>query len=94
MKNIETNNGNASTSSKPLLKVFSDLTHRLALASQMGFQYRGDRDVYQALGYPLQASLNYNQYYERYLRQDIAKAIIDRPVKASWKGELLSLIHI
>lgn len=88
MKNIETNNGNASTSSEPLLKVFSDLTHRLALASQMGFQYRGDRDVYQALGYPLQASLNYNQYYERYLRQDIAKAIIDRPVKASWKGEL------
>jgi len=72
----------------PLFSMYSELTNRIALASQMGFQYSGDRDVYQALGYPTQSNLKYNDYYSRYLRQDMAKAIIDRPVKASWKGEL------
>lgn len=71
---------------KPLLQLYSELTNRMALAASMGFQYQGARDVYQALGYP--TNLQYNDYYARYLRQDIAKAIIDRPVKASWKGEL------
>jgi len=72
----------------PVLGLYSELTNRVALASQMGFQYRGARDVYQALGYPLQSTLKYGDYKNRYIRQDIAKAIIDRPVKASWKGEL------
>src|SRR5690606_25587104 len=27
-------------------------------------------------------------YYGKYQRMDIAKAIIDRPVKASWKGDI------
>lgn len=79
-------NGNGSASRGQLLQVFSELTNRLALASQMGFQYRGARDLYQALGYPTR--LTYDDYYARYLRQDMAKAIIDRPVKASWKGAL------
>ena len=85
---IKSANGNGQMQSGQLLQVFSELTNRIALATQMGFQYRGDRDVYQALGYPLQTSLKYSDYYARYLRQDMAKAIIDRPVKASWKGEL------
>lgn len=85
-RTIQTNNSSAK--SGQLLQVFSELTNRLAMASQMGFQYQGGRDVYQALGYPQQSSLGYNQYYGKYLRQDMAKAIIDRPVKASWKGDL------
>jgi uncharacterized protein len=72
----------------PILSLYSELTTRVAMASEMGFQYRGDRDVYQALGYPLQTTLKYDDFYNRYLRQEMAKAVIDRPVKASWKGEL------
>jgi uncharacterized protein len=72
----------------PVLGLYSQLTSRVALASQMGFQYRGERDIYRALGYPLQTTLKYSDYKSRYVRQDIAKAIIDRPVKASWKGEV------
>jgi uncharacterized protein len=91
-RTVRSSNGEAKKGQ--LLHVFSELTNRLALSAQMGFQYRGDRDLYQALGYPLQASLGYDQYYSRYLRQDMAKAIIDRPVKASWKGDLSIIENI
>jgi hypothetical protein len=59
---------------------------RANLASRLGQQYGGDRDVYQALGYKL--ILDYDDYFARYSRQDIAKAVIDRPVKATWQGQL------
>jgi hypothetical protein len=52
--------------------------------STLGQQYGGNRDVYEALGYPLEP--NYTDYSTRYTRQDIAKAIIDRPVDATWRG--------
>ena len=68
------------------LQVLAALTSRLNLAAQMGQQYGGDRDIYQALGYPL--TINYVDYLAKYMRQDIAKAIIDRPVNATWQGEL------
>ena len=47
-RTIQTNNSSAK--SGQLLQVFSELTNRLAMASQMGFQYQGGRDVYQAIG--------------------------------------------
>jgi hypothetical protein len=49
-------------------------------------QYGTDRDIYQALGY--KDPLTYADYWSHYSRQDIAKAIIDRPVKATWQGQL------
>jgi hypothetical protein len=53
----------------PLFSALSELTSRLQLAYNLGTDtYSGDRDIYEALGYP--------------------KAIIDRPVKASWKGPI------
>jgi uncharacterized protein len=65
----------------------SALVARMNLATSMGTQsYSGNRDIYQALGYL--KTISYEQYEERYLRQDIAKAIIDRPVKATWQGKL------
>jgi hypothetical protein len=71
----------------PLFTAYSELTNRLALSSQLGVDtYSGNRDIYQALGYP--ADLDFNKYWGRYIRHDIAKAIIDRPVKASWKGSI------
>jgi len=67
------------------LQDYSDLVARVSLLSRMGFQhYNGDRDLYNALGYP--KTVTYQDYYDRYLHQDLAKAVIDRPVKAAWQG--------
>ena len=68
------------------IKTYSEIVTRAALAARMGMSYGGDRDLYQALGYQLQ--ITYDDYLARYKRQDMAKAIIDRPVKATWQGAL------
>ena len=60
------------------------LLSRGSLMSRLGLQYGTDRNVYQALGYP--TSLTYENFATSYLRQDIAKAIINRPVEATWRG--------
>ena len=65
----------------------SELVGRMLFASKMGGQqYGGDRDLYQALGYP--QTISFDEYLIRYKRQDMAKAIINRPVKATWQGTL------
>lgn len=61
---------------------------RNILAGMMGLQYSGNRDIYQALGYPQANELKYEHYLAKYLRQDIAKAVIDRPVRGTWQGSL------
>lgn len=82
-----TNKKGIITNSEDLHTLASALVSRMTLASSLGQQtYGGDRDIYQALGYP--TTIKYNDYANRYLRQDIAKAIIDRPVKATWQGKL------
>lgn len=77
---------NTATGLQRQLMNFSELLSRATLAVKLGAQYGGDRDIYQALGYP--TTIEFEDYAGRYIRQDMAKAIIDRPVKASWKGEL------
>lgn len=75
-------------SSQKLVTMGSDLVARMQLAVALGLQtFDGARDIFQALGYP--ASLEYKDFYARYKRQDIAYAIIDRPVKATWRGDIL-----
>jgi hypothetical protein len=72
---------------KKAIQVFSELVSRSILSQRLGMdQYNGDRDIYQALGYLTEIS--FEQYMNRYKRQDIAKAIIDRPVSATWQGPL------
>lgn len=66
--------------------LFGSLMNRARLAGKLGMQYGADRDVYEALGYP--TLLEYDDYNARYWRQDMAKAIIDRPVEATWRGEV------
>lgn len=61
------------------------LLSRAKLAARLGQQYDGDRDLYKALGYNL--TLTYDDYAAQYERQDIAKAIINRPVGATWRGK-------
>lgn len=68
------------------LSAYSTIVARAALAARMGYQYGGDRDVYEALGYP--DDIQYEDYVAKYFRQDIAKAIINRPVQYTWKGPI------
>lgn len=79
-------NGKPIGTNAELATFVSTLVARAELISRLGFQYGGDRDVYKALGYP--TSLEFKDFYGRYLRQDMAKAIIDRPVRATWQGQL------
>jgi len=70
-----------------VLQLFSVLTQRALLSAQLGTQsYGGDRDIYEALGY--KKDITFDDYYNRYSRQDIAKAVIDRPIKATWRGDI------
>jgi hypothetical protein len=68
------------------LQTLSTLVTRAQLATRLGSQYDGNRDVYQALGY--KKTLVYADFYTQYERQDIAKAIINRPVQATWSGDI------
>jgi len=69
-------------------QLLGDLVGRMQLATTLGMQYAGERDIYKALGYPQTSDLKFEDYYGRYCRQDIAKAVIDRPVRGTWQGPL------
>lgn len=64
----------------------SELVGRANLMARMGMQYSGSRDLYKALGY--KKDLVFDDYLAKYQRHDMAKAIIDRPVRATWQGSL------
>jgi len=68
------------------IQVLSTLVTRMQLAGQLGLSYDGDRDLYDILGY--KADLTYNDFYLQWKRQDIAKAIINRPISTTWRGPL------
>lgn len=59
---------------------------RRALATKLGVSYAGSRKLYEALGYPQDNELNYDYYYGKWDRNDIARAVIDRPIDASWNS--------
>lgn len=73
-------------STQTRMRVYSEIVNRANLASKLGtMTYDGNRDIYQALGYP--TVLDFHNYYlPKYIRHDIAKAVIDRPVRAAWRG--------
>jgi len=71
----------------PNIQTLSEAIGRASLAFQLGMQYNGDRDLYAALGYPLQ--MVYSDYAAKYKRHEVAKAVIDRPVEATWAGDLI-----
>ena len=60
------------------------LLSRIGLGRMVGMQYNNERDIYKVLGY--KEDLTYIDYFSNYARQDVAKAIIDRPVQTTWKG--------
>ena len=75
---------------KEKFHALSVLVSRMQTFAGIGTQsYGGARDLYQALGYL--ENPKYIDYLSRYKHQDIAKAVIDRPVKATWRGPLALL---
>ena len=84
-KDIKTNKAKGGNGQVDI-KTFSELVSRASFAAKLGQQYGTDRDIYEALGY--KTNITYRDYATRYLRQDIAKAIIDRPVQVTWRGQL------
>lgn len=67
----------------------TEMIGRMQLSNKMGgVTYNGARDLYQALGYPAFGTLQFQDFYSRYIRQDMAKAVIDRPVNGTWKGRV------
>lgn len=72
-----------------LLQVVTDVLSRQGLARRLGYSYGDKRKLYEALGYPNEIDLTFEYYYNRYDRQDIARAIIDRPVDKTWSGDLI-----
>lgn len=70
-----------------LLHTFaSQLVSRMSMATRMGMQFGGTRDIYKALGYIRDPQ--FTDFLGRYKHHDIAKAIIDRPVNATWQGPI------
>ena len=69
-----------------LVDLSGTMLSRIESFSRLGYQYDGDRDIYEALGYKL--VLDASDYYAQYSRQDIAKAVINKPVAATWRGDL------
>lgn len=65
------------------LRVHSVAGDRARLARQVGMQFDGARDVYEAAGYD--RLITPAMYLERYERQDVAGAIVDAPADESWR---------
>lgn len=55
---------------------------RAELATQLGKQYEGKRDVYKAAGY--KKEIEFLDYDAKYTRQDIAGRVVDAPAIATW----------
>lgn len=70
-----------------VIQLAGTLAQRSSLISRLALQgYGGDRDIYQALGYP--ATLTFEDYLGRYYRQAMARAVVNRPVTRTWEGDL------
>ena len=67
------------------IQAMSAVLQRSKLASALGKQFNGKRDIYEALGY--QKNPKYDDYYSMYDRQDIAGRLIDMPSSATWRNE-------
>ncbi len=61
---------------------------RASMSTKMGEQYRGVRKVYEALGYPDEAELDFSWFLDKWDRQDIATSVINKPVNKTWSGKL------
>jgi len=77
---------NQTITNAEMLQTLEDLTSRMKLASSLGQQYGGNRDLYEALGY--KKELTTADFWNAYLRQDIARKVNNFPVNSTWRGEI------
>jgi hypothetical protein len=84
--NPQTNGQTTNNKENSELQVLSALMSRLSLGGQLGYSHKGDRNLYETLGYPNKVTSP--DLISRWKRQDIARAIVDRPVKATWRGDV------
>jgi len=74
------------SSKSMFLSTLRAVATRMGISARLGRSYDGDRDVYTALGYPTEISLE--DYFSRYYRQDIAKRVVTAFPDATWRGKL------
>ncbi|KKK63628.1 hypothetical protein LCGC14_2992380, partial [marine sediment metagenome] len=65
-----------------LMTMASTIVSRAKLSGMLGESFAGKRDTYAVLGYP--KTLTFDNFRDKYVRQDIASRIVDAPAKASW----------
>jgi hypothetical protein len=75
--------GGQNTGDPLILKLATAMMSRAKLAAYLGKSYGGNRDLYEALGYI--TTPTYEDFWARYERGDIAKRIIEAPIKATWR---------
>lgn len=63
----------------------NDVLARRGFAYRLGKSYGGDRELYEALGYPY--TLQYSRYQARYDRQGIARRVVNAYPDATWRGK-------
>lgn len=66
------------------IETMSAIATRQSIASRLGKSYGDNRKLYTALGYKL--SPTYKDYAAKYQRMDIARTIIDLPVRECWRN--------
>lgn len=70
---------------KEQIKVLSTIVSRATTARHWGKSYDNSRDILGILGYP--ESITWEDCLAAYRRQDIAKAVINRPIQATWRED-------
>lgn len=63
------------------------MVSRFGLGAQLGVSFGGSRNLYDVLGY--NKELTFVDFLAQYVRHGIAKAIINRPIQRTWKGDIL-----
>ena len=66
------------------LRALSDLISRSSLASRAGLTFNQDRDLYHALGYD--RDLTVEKYRQRYRRNPVAARVVEAYPRGTWRG--------
>ena len=75
------------TEKAELIQIYTELASRMALASRVtGTTHEGSRNLDIIFGYPV--NLTFADYYEAWKRNGVAKAVINRPIRITWSGEV------
>lgn len=77
-----TSTGNEKSKGR-VMRALSALLERTQILQGLGLQFSGERDLYQVFGY--NKAPTFENYLQRYSRQDVAGRVVDAPAAAVWK---------